>query len=274
MKNVSLNKRTFTLVEIMVALAVLLLMMYFLLTFVNGAQRIFTETNRQNTLFNDAQAVTALMDNDLKNMVCSYTAENIMPFYYENDISAPEEQTRLIGFFTTQPAPNSSGAETRLYPVIYLFDQVNHKLYRFLWDGTSGSATPWDTIGCEDVTPDPEDPNIPKVFNDMEDKLKDKKAVDLQLKCEVLNNVFQFKVTALTTDNKGNPTKLVEEGIQKDKPTLIRISMVLYSRDAISELRWRQMKRSGSLINEINKTRRRFSKTFILPITSDEVIRG
>ena len=150
------HTHNFTLVEIMVALAVLLLMMVFLLSFANGARRIFTQTNRQNTLFNDAQVVTTLLENDLKNMVCSYEPGKIMPFYYDTP-----DDTTILGFYAVQPRPQNSTApeaQTRLFPVIYLHEEKTHKLYRFLWtkSNTSNSPgeenentaeTPWDDIG-------------------------------------------------------------------------------------------------------------------------------
>ena len=82
-KNRTAKKRAFTLVEIMVTMAILVVMMSFLFQYVIGAQRIFTSSNRQAVLFDDAQIVLGLMENDLQNMVVSNEPGREIPMFYE-----------------------------------------------------------------------------------------------------------------------------------------------------------------------------------------------
>ena len=81
-KNRTAKKRAFTLVEIMVTMAILVVMMSFLFQYVIGAQRIFTSSNRQAVLFDDAQIVLGLMENDLQNMVVSNEPGKEIPMFY------------------------------------------------------------------------------------------------------------------------------------------------------------------------------------------------
>lgn len=246
----SRHKLPFTLVEIMVALAVLLLMMYFLLTFVNSSRRIFTETNRQNILFNDAQAVMTILENDLNNMVCSYEIGKTMPFFFEDEST----QEKWLFFYSAQPNLTGGTAEESnagLYPVIYHFDG-DHTLYRRLWDKTEGLHTPWDILTLKQPS-----------FSEIKKMLPSVDSLDY----EVLNNIDNFIVTPMKFDHKDGKFTETSNKI----PSIIKVTFDLYSRDSISEKRWSQL--TGEVEkNEIDLTRRRFTKSFFLPQKSEDVI--
>jgi len=63
------QRRNFSLVELMVAMAILLIMMGFLFQFVNGARRIWMATTATAETFDDGQIALQVMENDLKNIV-------------------------------------------------------------------------------------------------------------------------------------------------------------------------------------------------------------
>ena len=59
----------FTLVELMVAMAILVIMMGFLFEFVIGAQRIWSASSRKTSLFETAQIVFSLFEQDFQNAI-------------------------------------------------------------------------------------------------------------------------------------------------------------------------------------------------------------
>ena len=59
----------YTLIEVLVAVAVLALMMSFLFQFTSGAQRIWTATNANTDITSNADAIFALLDEDLTQMI-------------------------------------------------------------------------------------------------------------------------------------------------------------------------------------------------------------
>jgi len=63
------TRRNFSLVELMVAMAILIIMMGFLFQFVNGARRIWMSSTVTAEAFDDGQIVLQVMENDLKNIV-------------------------------------------------------------------------------------------------------------------------------------------------------------------------------------------------------------
>ena len=68
--------RAFTLVEIMVTMAILVVMMSFLFQFVLGAQRVWSGTTKDMEMFEQAQIIFDVMETDLKNMICEVPEEN------------------------------------------------------------------------------------------------------------------------------------------------------------------------------------------------------
>ena len=74
MPKTSKQRWNFTLVELMVAMAILVIMMGFLFQFVNGARRIWTASASTAEAFDDAQIVLQVMENDLKHLIqhCEY----------------------------------------------------------------------------------------------------------------------------------------------------------------------------------------------------------
>jgi len=115
--------RTFSLVELMVSMGMLVVMMGFLFQFVIGAQRIWSASNRNASTFTDAQLVFSLLERDLHNAIFQYSAEypgRSVPMYLEDD------GTNFTTFYllSTIKAPNSGGTDDSqenigYYPVVY-----------------------------------------------------------------------------------------------------------------------------------------------------------
>ena len=132
-KNRTAKKRAFTLVEIMVTMAILVVMMSFLFQYVIGAQRIFTSSNRQAVLFDDAQIVLGLMENDLQNMVVSNEPGREIPMFYEKGTFSSKTYHILMMVTSGESTKLDNSEEETLvgyYLVIYCYCEEDEKLYR------------------------------------------------------------------------------------------------------------------------------------------------
>ena len=82
------NIRCYTLTEILVAVAVLMLMMTFLLQFVIGSQRIWYASSRTSSLFEKAQIVFDVMERDIKQSLFSNEKGESIPMFLKNSQDA------------------------------------------------------------------------------------------------------------------------------------------------------------------------------------------
>ena len=156
-KNRTAKKRAFTLVEIMVTMAILVVMMSFLFQYVIGAQRIFTSSNRQAVLFDDAQIVLGLMENDLQNMIISNEPGREIPmFYNKGEYSSKNYHILMMVTSGESTKLDTSKEETLVgyYLVIYCYCEEDEKLYRVAIDNKdaldiTGGVKPWDFFGLD-----------------------------------------------------------------------------------------------------------------------------
>ncbi len=169
----SIKNRPYTLVEVMVALAVLVLMMSFLFQFVIGAQRVWHGNTRRTSLFEKAQVVFDVLEQDLKASRFSADAGRQIPFYLNqstmskdmgkdldgNDITSKVTKELYFGMWT---ATDSEGKEETgdhgetlagTYPVLYFFTQdessdyyrkFRNTLYRCTIDDNSFAGSSFD----------------------------------------------------------------------------------------------------------------------------------
>ncbi len=165
MQHSNIQKRHFTLVELMVAMGVLVIMMGFLFQFTIGAQRIWNASSKQTTSFNSAQVLMDVLNNDLQNMCYSNEAGETLPFYLHKDgndvimaffADFTSSQGVRIGSGAADTANNLTQVGT--YPVIYFYDSTNHKIHRcgmdrdsyVLSNGTTKTITNlWFLCGAE-----------------------------------------------------------------------------------------------------------------------------
>jgi len=120
MPQISRQQWNFTLVELMVAMAILVIMMGFLFQFVNGARRIWTASASTAEAFDDAQIVLQVMENDLKHLIqhCEY------------DYGARTLCLRYIDEDTTKYLIFPIGQDSSGNPAIIIYIYNNGKLYR------------------------------------------------------------------------------------------------------------------------------------------------
>lgn len=152
-----LGKYTFkhyTLVEIMVAMAILVIMMGFLFQFVIGAQRIWSASTRTGSLFEKAQIVFDVLETDLKNAQFSDEPGREIPFYVKKDSTTEDVYLGLMSNFTST-AESAPETIVDTYPVLYLFKKINNLLYRCAVDSSTFDSTPvsqWYCFGMDTST--------------------------------------------------------------------------------------------------------------------------
>lgn len=118
--------RFFTLTEIMVAIAILLVMMGFLFRFVISAQRIFSASVSSNYHTEQAQAIYDLLSEDMKRIVVS-EENSIKDDYTLYLICKDAENDRLLVFFQISEQTGMLDSSTSQYgkiaAVVYWYNR-------------------------------------------------------------------------------------------------------------------------------------------------------
>lgn len=128
------NIRRFSLVEVLVAVAILLILMTFVFQFTNGAQRLLTTTREKIVVAEDASTIFQIMEEDFSMMVVhNQSASKRVGFRYQedNDPSAAGKKIKRILMFTVEANSNS------LSVVEYYYKESTSKLHRFKADITN-----------------------------------------------------------------------------------------------------------------------------------------
>ncbi len=147
MKNI--RKNAFTLVEVLVAVAVLVIMMTFIFQYTASAQRLWAANTARTEMSAQADTLFSLLEQDLTHMYVVQKDEEIdaQAGWYCKTLGGDFEDFCL---FTEDPDPESTGANAHatVYPVRYHFEpgtpgdiykEGRGKLYRYVeekrrWD--------------------------------------------------------------------------------------------------------------------------------------------
>ena len=230
------KKHAFTLVEIMVTMAILVVMMSFLFQYVIGAQRIFTSSNRQAVLFDDAQIVLGLMENDLQNMVVSNEPGREIPMFYEKGTTSDKTYHILMMVTSSESTKLDNSEEETLvgyYLVIYCYCEEDEKLYRVAIDnkkalGDGDDLKPWNFFGLDfvgDATAAERNALITKYASSMVTKMTSD--------YELMDAVSAFRIIPLNNDDF--VTSGANKGIAKVRPDAIKIELTLYDAEKIAD---------------------------------------
>lgn len=137
--------RHFTLIELMIAMTVLVIMMGFLFQFTISAQRLWSASNNNDVLFEQAQLCFDLIEKDLKAAIVQDATRNPgrgVPYYINPSVlngSAAQQLLFVITQTDSSAVEPDTGSQT--YPVVYYTDAANN-LYRRVLDSV---ITPPDT---------------------------------------------------------------------------------------------------------------------------------
>ncbi len=140
------SRHAFSLIELLIAMAILVLMMSFLLQFTNSARRIYTASSRHAATFEAGNLLFQYLDRDLKNLVFRDRESNPdreIPIYYKED-----GDDRYLAFVTTTRCLHNASNDFKdigAYLVVYRFKEDSKTLERFVLDKKiSLNSTTWD----------------------------------------------------------------------------------------------------------------------------------
>lgn len=132
-------RRAFTLLEVLIAVAVLIILMGFIFEFTIGAQRIWGATHARTSMTDEANAVLSVISEDLKQMQVSDEPYKEIRWHYTTNGG---NLSQLVLFVA-----KSGDTSGNLYKVNYLLEGSNppYKLYR-------SEKVAWDKIGVDSAS--------------------------------------------------------------------------------------------------------------------------
>lgn len=236
--------RRYTLVEILVAMAILVIMMGFLFQFVIGAQRIWSASTRTSSVFDKAQIVFDVIETDLKNALVTDEPGRQVPLYLNRTVNAsnaPRGEHITEMYFGMVSHNESRGKEEtsapfgplqgetfiRAYPILYYFNRADYKLYRIAIDddlfknaaGIDKSVNPWTFFGADFSTY-----NFMSIFLNLNDTNNPFYYADNKSVLDVIaDNVFEVNVQFYPSST----------GYITVKPTVAKITLTLFDPMAI-----------------------------------------
>ena len=210
------QRHLFTLVELLVSMAVLVVMVGFMFEFVSGAQKIWTSSSGGTSLFEQSELVFNYIGTDLKNAQAESVLGEKVPFFYEGEYVIDDNPVSTGGNGNGNQSAASSNlifvtrdADGKAVPVHYYFqrafdgEKVN-KLYRLTLDDPYEYQRYPDALNSFEVIETlPED--VP-----------------------LAENVYGFDVQALA---KGDPTTGASQqvnGYANVYPYAVRVTIRLY----------------------------------------------
>jgi len=141
-------RRRFTLIEILAAMAVLVVIMAALFQFLLSAQRAWTMTETNSRAYENAQIVFEIITKDLQSVMFSTTDNKEIPFYV-GEATAKDDETKTHLSFVAAIEP-ATGAATRLCEVHYKCRTLTGSAdytYWFRRACVSDTEADWDFYG-------------------------------------------------------------------------------------------------------------------------------
>lgn len=193
-------RHNFTLLEILVAVAVLVIMMGFLFQFVISAQRVWAASTARTYMTDQANAVFQLMGEDLSQVITVHEDEDldsIMGWHClpKPNVASPGNLTRLCFFCTDRDEANGA-----VYGVMYYYDDSTGNLYR-----RRTSKPAWEVVG-EDYWLEDEDTHT---FSHEDFGFAAADDTDYDLDYLVAENVSEFSVQAAGATNSVRLPKFI-----------------------------------------------------------------
>lgn len=225
--------KRYTLVEILVAMAILVIMMGFLFQFVIGAQRIWSASTRTASVFDQAQLVLELLENDLQYALVVDEKENpggSIPLLFKRNTTT-ENLENLYVFTSTDATANT---DVGYFSVYYALD-VNGVLSRYVVDKNIT------------VTPYTFTPHFVYGFNPIENVAQAAFFVsnvlpvietDNTMKVEVAEGIETLKVEFAAIAGDFMQTTVSSSTIHsfRKKPRFIRLTLSMYDRPSVKAL--------------------------------------
>lgn len=119
----------FTLIELIVSMAVFAILMLIIMSFFDSAQRVWTESYNKSTAYENARIAFDLIERDLQ---CIYYERDKIPFWHKDDTSSLTPswtmyKNQMLAFISETPIPPNELCESNLYEVKYqLYSAASH----------------------------------------------------------------------------------------------------------------------------------------------------
>lgn len=112
-----MNKKVFTLIELILAMVIFLLLLVVVLTFFNTAKNVWSFSDSRKQAFEDARVALDLITRDLQ---CIYYTDNIAPFWLKAKGSSGNwYDDKSLNFVSLADIGDKSGSTSSLYEVKY-----------------------------------------------------------------------------------------------------------------------------------------------------------
>ncbi|HOG50347.1 MAG TPA: type II secretion system protein [Lentisphaeria bacterium] len=241
------TKTHYTLVEIMVAIAILVIMMGFLFQFVIGAQRIWSSSESTSNTFEQAQIALQLIENDLQSTLYANDKE-----YPGHSVPMGVKRTGSLldnKLFMVAPDSSASG-NVGVFLVMYALD--NNELSRYVFDSPiPGYANPHCFYGFDPVTT----PGQASAFMGLLDVLEGD---------NTKKNVLATGVQEVRLDYMPN-TPLAGANFFTSVPSAVRITLTVYDARAVQRLLDQGLAASSTPVTDkIDETTRVFTKVIFM----------
>ena len=161
-----LHSHSFTLIEVLAAVAVLVIMMGFIFQFTGSAQKLWASNTGRTEMSAQADAVFSLLQEDLEHMYVVSPEEDLdaqAGWYIRHETpegsasslfsASADRPLKDLCFFTQDTAPQSPAIQAAIYPVRYhfvpgtpgeIYGEGTGKLYRYVESGVH-----WEKISEE-----------------------------------------------------------------------------------------------------------------------------
>lgn len=225
--------RRYTLVEILVAMAILVIMMGFLFQFVIGAQRIWSASARTASVFDQAQLVLELLENDLQYALVVDEKESpggSVPLLFKRNTTTENLENMYV--FTSTDA--TAATDVGYFSVYYALDG-NGVLSRYVVDKNIT------------VTPYTFKPHFVYGFNPIENVVQATLFVtqalnvienDNTMKVEIAEGIETLKIEFAAKPEDYLQTSAPPSTILlfRKKPRFIRLTLSMYDQSSVKAL--------------------------------------
>lgn len=249
------KKNLFTLVEIMIAMAVLVIMMGFLFQFINSAQRMWSASESTSNTFDQAQILLQLLENDFQSALFSNDKENpgcSIPMGIEYD------STNSLNNKLFMVAPDTNAADNVKTNLI-MYAVKNGQLSRYVFDSSiTGYSAPHCFYGFDPFSSSTQAEAFLSLLTTLEN--------DINKQQVLVTGVESVKFKFLPFDSATNPiTGNTEAFFFTAVPQMMRITMSLYDAKAVKVLTDSGLTLADDVVkNKIAETKRVFTKIIFL----------
>lgn len=138
-----MNKRHFTLLELMAAMVVLVIMMGFLFQFIISSQNLWSASERNARIYENAQVFFDLLQHDLNGTLTSKVPAQEISFWIGDTTSTANPFLSMVSMF----APLADG-EPNVYEIHYSLDNIAGGMQRIMRSVVSeADGADWDFYG-------------------------------------------------------------------------------------------------------------------------------